>query len=892
MAKTPVKLGILRIKNLECISAFCGIMGSLKLDPGALIRVAWGILGRKDMILDTDWIQWLQEQTSLGILPTETLSTLVQQIQLQTIPANQRLVREETAVPGLYLLRSGNLESYRTSLNSAAWAVSLLPGSILHLQELLFDQPTQRTVITLSECQLGFVSTAAFQGWIQDHPEIKQILSQQLVQELAQVSAQLIYEQERQTALRPYLVPKVERGIVGSSRYAVRLRHQIKTASEDHQSVLIFGEPGQEKDNIAALIHFSSAWRREVMIKIDCSTLQASGAELFGRAGGKPGLIELVGEGTILLNNIQELPADLAPKIELMIQTGVFLPVRHLDETPVDPRLCRARFILITEKANPAIEKSVGHSIKVPPLRVRKADIKALVEYYISLYCRRRGISKPKLAPEALRRLQSYDFPSNVRELRTLVERAIDQSLGATELTEAVFWPSQPRRKQFRLNLLNTYPQLRKFLRSPWWPDRINYGLVMPLFAAVVAILLWGPQDRAHNLGLNLFWAWWWPVVLIIFPFLGRIWCAVCPFMIYGEAIQKLSLWIMPRQLGRWPRQWAERWGGWFLVGLFAAIFIWEEIWDLQNTGYLSAWLLLLITAGAVICSIPFERRFWCRYLCPIGGMNGLYGKLSMIELRAQQGICSAECTTYQCYKGGPEKGEGQETLGCPVYSHPAQLQDNKDCVLCMTCLKACPHRSVELNLRPPGIDLWTTHTPHVYEVALLLLLLGGIFLHRLPELQLQLGLTLDLDPFWPHFGISILALGVPSLIPALAQAAMHLIRGSLKPRPFSELVYGYLPLVLFGTLAHYLRLGLGEAGQILPVAWATFGLSGEGLPVLIAHPAVIAFLQGTSLVTGVLISIVLTQRIARQPLRLIWPHWIGIGGLGLSLWVLILSFY
>jgi polyferredoxin len=66
-----------------------------------------------------------------------------------------------------------------------------------------------------------------------------------------------------------------------------------------------------------------------------------------------------------------------------------------------------------------------------------------------------------------------------------------------------------------------------------------------------------------------------------------------------------------------------EAWGGWFLFGLFAAILVWEEVWDLPQTAYLSSWLLLLITAGAVVCSAFFERRLWCRYLCPIGGMNG-----------------------------------------------------------------------------------------------------------------------------------------------------------------------------------------------------------------------------------------------------------------------------
>ena len=405
---------------------------------------------------------------------------------------------------------------------------------------------------------------------------------------------------------------------------------------------------------------------------------------------------------------------------------------------------------MISEKPMAEINPLASIKIKMPPLRVRKADIEDHVNYYISLICRSRQLNRPKLTPEALRRLQAYDFPNNLRELASLVERSFSQLRAGADITEEVIWPSQSKKKQFRFNLLNAYPGLRNFLRSPWWPDRINYGFTLGFFALVVAILFIGPQTRHTNFALNLFWAWWWPLILIGFPIVGRLWCAVCPFMIYGEVTQKLSLWLVPRQLKRWPRQAAERWGGWFLFGLFALILLWEELWYLEDTAYLSACLLLLITAGAMIFSAIFERRFWCRYLCPIGGMNGLFAKLSMTELRAQQGICSAECTTYQCYKGGPQKGEGQETEGCPLYSHPAQLEDNRDCVLCMTCLKACPHRSVELNWRPPGIELWTTHVPRSDEVALLLLLLDAVFLHRLPQILDRLGLRLDFRKFWP----------------------------------------------------------------------------------------------------------------------------------------------
>jgi hypothetical protein len=111
-----------------------------------------------------------------------------------------------------------------------------------------------------------------------------------------------------------------------------------------------------------------------------------------------------------------------------------------------------------------------------------------------------------------------------------------------------------------------------------------------------------------------------------------------------------------------------------------------------------------------------------------------------------------------------------------------------------------------------------------------------------------------------------------------------------MKPKKFVELAYGYLPLVLGGNLAHYLRLGLSEGGRILPVAFATFGLNGTSLPVIIAHPAVIAFLQGVSLILGVLCSILLTQKIARQPLKLLLPQHLVTITLAIAMWQIIVG--
>ncbi len=841
-----------------------------------------------------DRVEWLRSNTLFADLPMDLVGAIAVCLTDQTLQENQRLILEDTVPEALYILKSGRLESYRSRRTTAAQVLSLLPGTVLHLQELLLNQPTEQTIVALSECHLWRLSGARLMSLSEEYPELNQELNQLLADELAQLSAQLLYEQERQQALRPYFVPRVERGVVGASRYAVRLRQNVREATQSEPNeagrrlpVLIFGEPGLNKDNLAALIHFGSANKKEPLIKVDCETLRA--ADLFGRGESRPGLLDWLENGTLLLNNIHDLDPSLKPDLLRLIETGTYQPVQRQGDGPVPTKTSPAWILMVSEQSLPDVTKRSAHQIKVPPLRVRKGDIDAIATYYIQLNCKRRGIARPRLTPEALRSLQSYDFPGNLREFESLIERALTQAECSNLLTEELFWSANQKPRRFRVNLLNAYPRLRQFLRSPWWPDRINYGFTAWFYPIVVAVLFWGPQNRDSNAALNLFWAWWWPLILVGFPFVGRLWCAVCPFMIYGEITQKLSLWLWPRPLNSWPRQWAERWGGWMLYDGFALILLWEELWNLENTAYLSGWLLLIITAGAIVCSLLFERRFWCRYLCPIGGMNGLFAKLSMVELRAQRGICSATCTTYQCYKGGPDKGEGQETGGCPVYSHPAQLEDNRNCVLCMTCLKACPHRSVELNLRPPGIELWSTHNGTAYEVALLLLLWGAVLLHRLPALTtLMMGDAEVLAGFWGHAVASAIALFSPVALTLLAYQLVRVLKTQLTARPFTQLAYGYLPLVLLANLAHYLRLGLTEAGRLVPVTMAMVGQGGGGSMIIVAHPAVIAFLQGVCLVAGAVLSSLLTQKIARQPWGKLLPQHGVIVGSTVLLWRLI----
>ncbi|MEG4804994.1 sigma 54-interacting transcriptional regulator [Microcoleus sp. ARI1-B5] len=845
-------------------------------------------------------VNWLEESTELGILPREILQDLAREMQATTFPPGFRVVIEDAPVTNLYILERGQADRYRRKQPGLMWASSLLPGAIANLSALQRSQPADSRIVTRTECQFWVISADRWRSLLERYPRITEAYAQRLAAKLEQLEAEIAYERERQNALRSYLVTRAKRGVIGNSRYAVKLRQQIRAASSDSRSVLISGEPGLQKDNLAALIHFGSSRRSEPIIQIKSALLQTNGAELFGRLGGKPGLLEWLGEGTLILNDVQELPAQLCPKIQQLLTDGTYTPVVREGQIPPPPRSSNARIILISEIVQPLLDNLTQHKIKVPSLRVRKADLEAQVNYYLNLICRQKKLVKPQVTPEAIRRLQTYDFPGNLQELQGMVDRALVQAQGNQVLTEEVFWAQAAKQQKFRLNLFKIYPKFRQFLRSDWYPERVNYWFTTWVFAVVVITLFVAPQDRQHNFALNIFWAWWWPLILLLFPIVGRLWCAFCPFMIYGEIVQKLSLKIFPRTLNKWPRQQAEKWGGWFLFGLFTLIFLWEELWNLENTAYLSSCLLLLITAGAVIFSLIFERRFWCRYLCPIGGMNGLFAKLSIIELRAQQGTCAAECSTYHCYKGGEGFGEGLTTNGCPVYSHPAQLTDNKDCVLCMTCLKACPHRSVELNLRPPGIELWTTHVPHSYEVALLFLLLGGIYLHRLPEINSLLGLGINLEQFLPHLGLSIAVLIIPPMIPLAAYAVMQAIYRLgkaetipfkiTKPLSFVCLAYGYLPLVWGGSLAHYWRLGLQEGGRVIPVTFATFGQIRDDLPSFVGDPAVISFLQGVTLIVSLLVTLFVTQKIAKRSIKSLIPQHLASACLMVSLWYAIVG--
>ena len=345
---------------------------------------------------------WLAASTELGMLPPDVLESIASELELLIVPAGCRVTIEHTPVTNLYILESGQAERYHRQQSGLMWATSLLPGAVVNLSALQRGQLTDSRIVTLTECQFQTIAAAKWQALAIEYPQITAVYAQRLAEKLAQLESEIAYEQDRQAALRTYLVPQAKRGIVGSSRYAVKLRQQIRTAASDDRSVLISGEPGLEKDNIAALIHFGSQRRHQPIIVLKSALITATGAELFGRVGGKPGLLEWLGEGTLILNDVQELPRELVPQIEELLTTGNYTPLAREGQSSL-PRPSNARLILISESTQPTFNKLVNHQLKVPGLRVRKADLEAQVNYYINILCRQKKQAKPQVTPEAIR---------------------------------------------------------------------------------------------------------------------------------------------------------------------------------------------------------------------------------------------------------------------------------------------------------------------------------------------------------------------------------------------------------------------------------------------------------------------------------------------------------
>ena len=226
--------------------------------------------------------------------------------------------------------------------------------------------------------------------------------------------------------------------IIGSSAPMQKVLNLISQVAGSDSSVLIQGESGTGKELVAAAIHFESRRAQKPYVRINCAAIPEGllESEFFGHEKGAftgadrttIGKFELADQGTILLDEIGDMPLDLQVKLLRVLQEKEIERVGGKRPIPIDVRvLCSTAKNLAEEVENGTFRQDLFYRlqvipIEIPALRERNGDIGELSDFFLQEFGRERGLQF-ELTPEARQALESYPFPGNVRELRNLLER-------------------------------------------------------------------------------------------------------------------------------------------------------------------------------------------------------------------------------------------------------------------------------------------------------------------------------------------------------------------------------------------------------------------------------------------------------------------------------------
>jgi DNA-binding NtrC family response regulator len=218
-------------------------------------------------------------------------------------------------------------------------------------------------------------------------------------------------------------------GIVGNSAPVREMLRAVERLAGKQEPVLIAGETGAGKELTARAIHASGPRRELPFVTVDCGSIEADGfgSELFGHVAGafagairdRAGLLSAAGGGTLLLDEVADLPLPLQGRFLRVIESGDFRPLGSDDAKRFDGRvLASTTRDLEAAVAAGAFRAELYfrlcvHTIAVPPLRARKDDIPLLLREFLA----RHGGEDLEIPPEVLAELATYDWPGNVREL-------------------------------------------------------------------------------------------------------------------------------------------------------------------------------------------------------------------------------------------------------------------------------------------------------------------------------------------------------------------------------------------------------------------------------------------------------------------------------------------
>ncbi len=819
-------------------------------------------------------------------LPREAVVKIAGVAETYALPANLTVFREGDPGDTFNVIISGRVRVFRNTEDDIRNTITVLdPGSGFGEMALLTGEPRSASVETLEPTSLLTIPKNAFDRVLAENPELTKNFLNILAQRLTQANESVVSASVTERAYQRFVSEQTameEPFLVGKSRAAVKLLQQIQAAGENDRPVLITGEPGTEKRDAACLVHRTGNRDRPFLLfdaqnvtmisseksitRKDSVHLELSqGCALFGHEQGafsfaktrRMGLLEVCNGGSLVIEHVEYLAQGIQEKLADFIRCGQFQKhgartlstsaVRIIATTDHDP----AEQVLTGKLDRQLYEQLSAQTLKIEPLRERRKDLRMIVEHLIERYSERFEKPVRGIDIEGYNQIMKYHWPGNTDELDLVVRRAVNITQTEALTAEDLFIGADPQESTVTYNLLKI-EKVRAFLQNRHFPETMQYIGAVAL-VAVILLGLFGSQAADRNVALALVWGIGEPVVVLSWLFIGRSFCAVCPM---GALTERAGRFFCTRlKVPQFLRQY-----GFYLSGLGLVLVILAEVGvHMHESPRLTAYLLIGVTLCALVSGLLYQRRVWCRYLCPFGRWAGIMASLSLTELRSNRSICNSDCKTHSCYVGD------DQVSGCPMYEGTFAIQNNQNCILCGNCIKLCANQSPKINIRIPGSELLAAVTPDRAVTTIILFLIGTQLFRGLT----MLGLT---DSAETMFGSRLMGAAVLMavatalsfmLVSALGRSAFGFLTAGTYRR--AELMcYGLLPAVFSFEIAYQVELLLTKGGSFFAVFGRQTGFSGE-LFVPAVGSGGIKLLQVAALVLGSLAALLLTNRLQRK---------------------------
>jgi NAD-dependent dihydropyrimidine dehydrogenase PreA subunit len=286
---------------------------------------------------------------------------------------------------------------------------------------------------------------------------------------------------------------------------------------------------------------------------------------------------------------------------------------------------------------------------------------------------------------------------------------------------------------------------INKLFKSKLFPLTFQiFTLIVFVFLVVGAIGITtdsgeiAKQLRNTNLSNLIVWSYWWPLIIIAAVFFGRQWCTVCPI--------ELLTWLTTKfGLKRTPSAFIK--SGWIITILYSFVAVVAiHTWGIHRIPNLMAYYLISLFGLAILVSLLFRKRAFCSYFCPVGKLLGLYSILSPFGLRVQDQDTCKKCMTKDCISN--KYKDNLIGRSCQSELYPANIKDNRDCILCSQCVKVCPNDNIKVVKSQKPYLTFDLNRLSIAELAMIIILIGFVCYEVLSTWEISKTYLLSLPNF------------------------------------------------------------------------------------------------------------------------------------------------